>query len=625
MSRYRLIPILFFVLVTAGHTAPWDGLLADTRAEEAVRLFRDGEYQTTARFLSSLVETPPASAAAEGLGVMLMAAAVAAERGSDGAAYSYWGRAQALFAEAGTDWTRVRNRTEERIRMLAQTAGTSGARWGPGTTGGLPPSRLEIFWSLFGLGRYDRPAGGLERMETGNVWRQEADAAQPVIPYTEGGISVGSTKPMTAGVGGRLGRRPAVAGNAPGMPILPMDRDSGEGEARSESLPMRPAGPRVDVKDREAARAAWQYFAANQQPLTGLVNGIQGYPVVTVWEMGSILAALTAAEALGILPAAAFDQWMVRLLRTFEGMDLFEKNLPNKLYFSDSARMVGEDQQPSDTGIGCSAIDTARLVIWLTIVSRRHPRHSDAVDRILERVAAKRLVSEGRLTGYRRKGGRVEPVPEGHFGYGPYAARGLSLVGENAWVARDIRPHLRERMLFGVRFFHDERSEAVLASNPFLVTLMEFGREDGEEDRMVRDLYAVQEARYRNTGILTAAGAGRLDRSPWFGTSAITAWGGRQDWVFVSPFTRDPLPLFWADTGVAFAWDALYNTGYTRTLVGALGGLRSQGQGFYAGRYDSGEENRSVNLDTNALILEAVFFRLVGRGILVTGVRKEAS
>jgi hypothetical protein len=168
----------------------------------------------------------------------------------------------------------------------------------------------------------------------------------------------------------------------------------------------------------------------------------------------------------------------------------------------------------------------------------------------------------------------------------------------------------------GVKIPFDSRDEAILISNPFILFAFEFGRSDPEYDRLIKKIYEVQVARYKKTGILTAAGDGRIDRSPWFVYNAITANGGKADWVCLSPYSSSELPLFGALTGVAFGWNALYNTKYTRKIVKELSALYKPQIGYFAGRYDNGEINRSINLDTNAMILESFLYSFLGHGVL---------
>ena len=51
-------------------------------------------------------------------------------------------------------------------------------------------------------------------------------------------------------------------------------------------------------EEQKWAAIAWRYFVNNTQPQTGLVNGSDKQPRVTLWQMGDTLIALLAAKEL---------------------------------------------------------------------------------------------------------------------------------------------------------------------------------------------------------------------------------------------------------------------------------------------------------------------------------------
>lgn len=66
-------------------------------------------------------------------------------------------------------------------------------------------------------------------------------------------------------------------------------------------------------------------------------------------------------------------------------------------------------------------------------------------------------------------------------------------------------------------------------------------------------------------------------------------------------------------TKVAFAWDALFGTDYTRELVAALGPLGDPERGFPEGIYEAdGKTNTSVTTNTNAVVLASLAFKAHG-------------
>jgi hypothetical protein len=63
----------------------------------------------------------------------------------------------------------------------------------------------------------------------------------------------------------------------------------------------------------------------------------------------------------------------------------------------------------------------------------------------------------------------------------------------------------------------------------------------------------------------------------------------------------------------AVGWAALFEGRYPDRLLAAAAELVEPGAGVYAGRYDAtGEVNRVLSLNTNAVVLEALAYRLHG-------------
>ena len=50
----------------------------------------------------------------------------------------------------------------------------------------------------------------------------------------------------------------------------------------------------------DAARTAWQYIERKSEPATGLAWAHNTFQYITVWDMGSLLAAVHSAHELGI-------------------------------------------------------------------------------------------------------------------------------------------------------------------------------------------------------------------------------------------------------------------------------------------------------------------------------------
>ncbi len=620
--RVSLFVLLMFT-ASAFHPAhaAFDGLgqlVSSPTFAEAVVLYKNGKYDPAALLLDDLARNLR-GISPEVSGLVFVMASHAAENAGNARAYESWGMATARFARAGMSWQQVRSTLDQQLEMArlgASGPAAVGAGQSPGFAGpavNLPPEagRLSTAWKLFGLKHYKRPSPGLRReMTADQIWNEMdggAEAPVTVIPYSEG--VWGQQEP------GAINEQDIVEGppprRTPSVPAhlrdVPHDH-SGAAAAASYAASTQRKKPTVSEQYLRSARIAWKYFQRNYQPATGLYNGLDLYAVTTVWEIGTSLAALNAAHHLEIITDAEFKQRTGLMLQTLSSMDLYNNELPNRLYLANSARMAGEDQKPTSTGIGWNGPDIARLLLWLKKTAGKHPEFKPICDKIFLRLRTERLVKDANITSLSVYLNKEKIENETGFGLPSYAAEALKLWELDAWRVRDYRPQLGSKSIYGINVPFNKSGPAI-SSTPFTLLLMEFGRTDTEQDRMIRSIYEVQAARYQKTGKLTAADAGRIDRSPWRAQSAIITSSGKNEWQCLSPYSDKQLPLFWASTATAFCWDALYNTAYTRKLVQELTPLHDKNKGFMAGKYDNGETNKAITLETNGLILEAAMYR----------------
>lgn len=615
--------VLLMLTASAFHPAhaAFDGLgqlVSSPTFAESVVLYKNGKYDPAALLLDDLARNLR-GISPEVSGLVFVMASRAAENAGNARAYESWGMATARFARAGMSWQQVRSTLDQQLEMArlgASGPAAVGAGQSPGFAGpavNLPPEagRLSTAWKLFGLKHYKRPSPGLRReMTADQIWNEMdggAEAPVTVIPYSEGvwgQQAPGAINEQDIAEGPTPRRAPSVPAH---LRDVPHDH-SGAAAAASYAASTQKKKPAVSEQYLRSARIAWKYFQRNYQPATGLYNGLDLYAVTTVWEIGTSLAALNAAHHLGIITDAEFKQRTGLMLQTLSSMDLYNNELPNKLYFADSARMVGEDQKPTSTGIGWNGPDIARLLLWLKKTASKHPEFKPICDKIFLRLRTERLVNDANITSLSVYLNKEKIENQTGFGLPSYAAEALKLWELDAWKVRDYRPQLGSKSIYGINVPFNKSGPAI-SSTPFTLLLMEFGRTDTEQDRMIRSIYEVQAARYQKTGKLTAADAGRIDRSPWRAQSAIITSGGKNEWQCLSPYSDKPLPLFWSSTATAFCWDALYNTAYTRKLVQELTPLHDKNKGFMAGKYDNGETNKAITLETNGLILEAAMYR----------------
>ncbi len=82
----------------------------------------------------------------------------------------------------------------------------------------------------------------------------------------------------------------------------------------------------------DIARQAWRYFVTNNSKETGLFNPVHNYRATTMWDVGSGIGALIAAEKLGLMERSDFIQHIRRIVSSLQRMPLYHGELPNREY-----------------------------------------------------------------------------------------------------------------------------------------------------------------------------------------------------------------------------------------------------------------------------------------------------
>jgi hypothetical protein len=385
----------------------------------------------------------------------------------------------------------------------------------------------------------------------------------------------------------------------------------------ARELPLRPHGP-LDARERALARAAWGWFQARTERGTGLAGSVAGYHAATLWEIGSLLFAVLSAEDLGLVAPPEASARLARALRSLAALPLCEGGLPNKAYDVRTLQMVRYDGAPAPAGIGWSALDVARVLTPLSLVARRHPELAPLVRRAASRWRLEALSDGASLRGASRgAGGALELRQEGRFGYEQYAAKALMAWGVPAPGALDWRAHVAFTRVDGQAVPHDARrprdhggAPAALVAEPFLLDALEYGL-DAVTLPVARSLLRAQARRHAALGRLTATSEDALDRPPWFSYSALV--NGSATWTAIGPDGAPAPDALTFSTKAAVAWAALFEGPYPELLLAAAAELAVPGEGLMAGRYDaSGDVNRALSLNTNAVVLEALAYRVRG-------------
>lgn len=380
----------------------------------------------------------------------------------------------------------------------------------------------------------------------------------------------------------------------------------------------------LDDSEKQWAKTAWRYFSNNTAPETGLVSGQDRGQTVSVWEMADYLAALVSARRLELIDANEFDQRLSQFLGFLGRMDLVDGQAPNRLYSTVTGRRLDANGQPGETG--WSAVDLARLMLWLRIAGEHFPAYQEYLDKAVYRLRLCNVIDQcGRLYAGARQGDQVLRSQEGRLGMEEYAAAGYQTWGYRATEAALVDPadpvQVDNRTLWADR--RDPRQpggeKVVIQTTPYVLTGIELGWDSrllpGRTAAMIREqsetVYRVQEDRWRREGIYSARAEHQSLASPYRLTDSIFANG--YAWNTLSDTGQWYPRLGLVSTKAVFGLWVLWDTDYTDRLMDVTRSLFDKDRGWYEGRYEAtGAYERAITASTNAMVLESLLYKTTG-------------
>ena len=401
----------------------------------------------------------------------------------------------------------------------------------------------------------------------------------------------------------------------------------------TESIPEgeKPFGRHGALTAHELAMAtvAWSYFVERFQPDTGMVNAVGAFASTTLWDQASYLSGLVSARELGLIDKQEFDRRAMLFIKTMRNLDLFQGELPNKVYDTKTAGKVDYANKPGE--IGYSALDIGRLLVWFEIIKQRYPYLASSIDSVVLRWNFCNVIGQdGNLFGSFVSGNKeVRYVQEGRLGYEQYAAKGFQLWGFNADGAASPVPY-EFTPIYGVQIPVDGRDPRVFKNKNYVLT--ESYLLDGLEmnwdlagdkssgpgtasmgwrAEFANRIYLVQQRRFEETGILTARSEHQVDGAPYFVYDSIFSDGYAWN-------TLDPTGVYQPDRAAVSAkaalgmW-ALWDTPYTDLLFEAVSDLSVPGSGFDEGLYENGNGViPTLTANNNGIILAALLYKVQG-------------
>lgn len=372
--------------------------------------------------------------------------------------------------------------------------------------------------------------------------------------------------------------------------------------------------------DIAAAMTAWRFFESNTDSKTGLVGSVEGFGSATLWDMGSHMMALVSANRLGLLSKSDFDLRVTHFLTSLSQLPLYDGRLPNKAYNIQTLQMTDYQNIPVSDGIGWSAIDIARVLLALRILEQSDPTKGAAIQAAVHLWDICAITKAGEMSGAERIDGETVLFQEGRLGYEQYAARSAALWGCDSVAAASAERVVAWQTVSGVQVPGDIRAHTEFGSitptlgEPYMLMGLELGF-NRESEILASRIYAANEARYFLDGIPTAVTEDHLDRAPYFVYASV--FGNEQPWAVTDDKGNAYPEMRTISLKAVMAWDALYATAYTADLRALVADLAVKDRGWFAGKFEIDlTVNTAISLNTNAVVLEAMHFKLFGPMLL---------
>ncbi len=344
------------------------------------------------------------------------------------------------------------------------------------------------------------------------------------------------------------------------------------------------------------AGVAWRYWNNCWNPSTGLTFDSCNWHYFTLWGLGSNIIGLVSAYKLGLV--SDYTSRVDKILSFLNSMSL-NNNVPYDIYSSDT----GTPASSSPT----SAADLGRLLLSLYLLKQQLTQ----------------LGYTNRLSQVTSAVKRIDTSSYG-FGvdiYGYYASLGFMLWGfqatQTAFTQSGFQnlvkngPFVASSKMYGVTGIP---TNTRIDGEPFINAVLELGQVAQVTSlsswssllQLGRSVYSVQEKRSASTGKPEFWTGGGLDFSPGF-ISQWIVWTTGATWVVLdnngNTFTNSKVPVAYAK--LMFAYNALYNTAYTTTMLNTYATNLETSNGFMEGIYATGAIDTNVQIETNQIILSS--------------------
>lgn len=336
------------------------------------------------------------------------------------------------------------------------------------------------------------------------------------------------------------------------------------------------------------AEVAWSYFqpGVGVNSTIGLHYARADWHRFTDWDLGVYISAIIDAERLGLTSRDGLwgsDHRLERVLSFLETRSITGDRLPYAQYDADTGSVPSDignrKTHPSDVGKLLLALDDLRSF------------RSDLAPRIRSIVCRYNFELFAQSDYFAANDIYPFYVAQGYwaFGFSTPKLRGLKDLSGGSTV--DV--------------YGEEIPKAWVTSEPLVLAILE--DRTSELYRAYADrVFLVQQRRYELTGKLTAFSEGSYP-APYYYVYEWVATSEGKTWAIHAGGEIDGPEVVYAK--ISFAFHAVYNNQYTRTLVKQAISLATKG-GFLEGITEDGRTVEVLNDKTNGMILQAARYSM---------------
>jgi len=163
----------------------------------------------------------------------------------------------------------------------------------------------------------------------------------------------------------------------------------------------------------------------------------------------------------------------------------------------------------------------------------------------------------------------------------------------------------------GLTVPYDTGPRPFLTTDPFVLATIEMGGVDAVFTQLLDSIYGAHKSYWDRTGKVLVANEDSLDKKPWFSYRNLVYEDKPWHCVSYKGVAISDCPSI--STKGAFGFSAIFEDPYAEELLTQAASLKAPRGGYYAGRYENGQPNKSLNINTNAVVLEALLYLKRGR------------